>query len=88
MTLFAMVACSDPPTATDYDQTCSADADCVAVRSGCDDGCQCPDSAINAKDLTQFQKDHDGCKPTIGCECIQSHVSCTSGKCTFDPGPA
>ena len=45
--------------ASDYDQTCATDADCVPVYEGtaCDPQCLCANAAINAGALDTYQSD-------------------------------
>ena len=54
-----LAACSRTITANSYDQTCTADQDCVVIGEGdaCS-GCRCPNAAINRKDEAKFNGDY------------------------------
>lgn len=83
-----VLACSGAPIASDYDQSCKVDSDCVGVWSGTCEGCQCPNDAINRNEQAKFEGDiqRSGCTPTLACACIQSAVECKSGVCSFVAG--
>lgn len=51
----AVASCAHPILASDFDQTCEADSDCVAVMVGeiCD--CICTVAAINKSDQSDYQ---------------------------------
>jgi hypothetical protein len=77
-------------SASNYDQTCTADSDCAVVTSGdyCSTICLCGGSVINAVALTQFNKDVS--ETPVGthgvvtgyCPCTPPQVPCCRhGKC-------
>jgi hypothetical protein len=81
--------------ATAYNQTCHADADCVAVVSGdvCS-SCSCPSGAINRADFGRYQTDltrvENACPPSrthIECDCVLTAVQCESSVCAVCPQP-
>lgn len=65
----------------DYDQSCTQDADCVAVKNG-DICCGCPDAAINKSELERYQDDLGECAAIceIGCTGAAKPV-CVDKKC-------
>ncbi|MCC6899772.1 MAG: hypothetical protein IT377_12405 [Polyangiaceae bacterium] len=71
--------------ASDYDQTCSVDSDCVIIDIGACE-CSCSTAVINAKDQAKFQHDLEQCD-TGGNECgmclwMGSSVPyCNGGQC-------
>jgi hypothetical protein len=70
-------------SASDYNQTCSVDTDCVVVASGC--GCGEVVAAINGADLARYEADArraaEGC-PTSMEECAPSPpAACAQGTC-------
>jgi hypothetical protein len=88
-------------TASHYDQSCSADSDCVRVDFGnyCDWLCRCGGDAINRASLNRFTADiamtplGQGCIPGV-CSCgyifgpCCREGQCTTGSaCGMDAGP-
>jgi hypothetical protein len=66
---------------TDYDQTCKADADCVAVKNG-DICCGCPNAAINKSDLARYQDDLGTCAAVCEIACVGDAIPvCANGTC-------
>jgi hypothetical protein len=84
---------------TNYDQSCKADSDCVAITSGqaCTGyDCACANAAINKDDLQSYEQLHSTVQPGPGplCECpALGFAHCAESKCTFslfeqpDAGP-
>jgi hypothetical protein len=71
--------------ASDYDQSCSKDADCTetfegVIRSG---ECHCPNAAINRKLGDAYQADFYAKRPTgfflYQCDCLLRHARLPSG---------
>jgi hypothetical protein len=76
--------------ASDYDQTCTKDADCTSVTDGnlCTIGCtNCPNATINMNALSQYSADFS--KKLSGprdCPCpLGPAPVCNSGTCGFAP---
>jgi|HubBroStandDraft_1064217.scaffolds.fasta_scaffold53392_2 hypothetical protein len=78
-------------SASNYDQSCSADTDCRVVTSTdyCSVHCLCGGSAINVGALAQFNKEisetplGSGALGRTGCPCPPSYAPCCrAGKCT------
>ena len=88
MLLVAPFGCNDEIWASDYDQSCSLDTDCVIVAEGdyCDrDACNCPAAAINRDDLDRWEQDLSElyrCEDWVDCECYSASVGCQEGTCT------
>ncbi len=85
-------ACSTSVDATDYDQSCNADADCAVVLVGSLCSCACRFDAIALRDLPQYQEDataaNDHCftEETCAAACEPpGPAACLSGKCTAVP---
>ncbi len=58
--LLAQCDCGGAIRATDYDQSCTADEDCVPVADGekCSiERCGCPDTAINVAEQERYERD-------------------------------
>jgi hypothetical protein len=78
--------------ASDYDQSCTSNAECVGVGEGdtCGPPCAitCPTTAINVSELTHYHSDltaarwlYDGT-----CNCPAAYgTCCQDGRCTVDP---
>ena len=92
--LVACTSAKDPPpiSASDYDQTCTADSDCVEINVGDVCGCiGCGGGAINAKDEAKYQSDvtqraaechtHAACP---GFDCVCSRVACIAKTCAVE----
>jgi hypothetical protein len=81
-------SCS-PVLASDYDQSCTVDSDCVAVgeEPQCPaSGCECPSAAVNKGVATQYQAALSRAStirlPVSGCSCAcESAALCRGGKC-------
>ena len=70
--------------ASDYDQTCAQDDDCVGVASGtfCSGGCSCTNAAIHKT----AQAAYDAAFPNVGqlaCPCAAPMVYCGGGQCRY-----
>ena len=76
-------------SASSYDQSCTQNADCVAVWDGsvCTN-CRCPNAAINRSALPQYQSDLAAMHPTPSiCDCPAfPPPTCLSGTCTTPRG--
>jgi len=92
-----VTACTDANVqliqASNYDQTCSVDTDCVAIAEGnacfrCVVACG-TGGAINRSALSNYQSDISktiGAKETGGCFCPDAFFpSCRGGICCADP---
>ena len=77
--------------ASDYDQSCTQDSDCVGIAEGqlCEQGCiGCANAAINVRDQAKYQSAVSGFSGT--CSCPGVPIACNAGTCglaTF-PSPA
>jgi hypothetical protein len=92
----AATSCSDPDaeviSASDYDDSCDADSDCVNVAVGnfCYPGANsCPNGAISKKAYPKYQSDISKtyaaqCFGLSGCR-AGSIPCCRNGKCQTDP---
>lgn len=66
---------------TEYDQSCTKDADCVVVKDG-DICCGCPDAAINVSELERYQDDLGTCDAQCDIGCVGDPIAvCSAGKC-------
>ena len=82
--------CSDEILASDYDQSCSIDADCVQVieleADGSDCSTGCTSVAINKKDQARYDEDLADARSKCGgmrsafCE-ISGTPICVKGRC-------
>ncbi len=87
---------NDPTTvqASTYDQKCTQDVDCLAVKTGNVCHACCNTDAINVAESGRFKTDVEAkqaaCGKMMACTilCKQSHAACVSGKCTLQPGEA
>lgn len=61
----------------DYDQSCTADADCVPIAAGDVCGSCCPNVAIHKSDLSTYQDDVEG----IDCENGRYLMACLADGC-------
>jgi hypothetical protein len=93
--LVALVACAPSDVnASDYDQSCAKDDDCVAVSElhtrGTDCIFSCDAKAINAKDKAQFDEDvrdeerHCGAMASPFCD-VSGVPRCVQGRCEIKP---
>jgi hypothetical protein len=81
-----VLACKSDPilTLTDYDQSCSADADCIVVAEG--DVCCCGGTsvAINQKELGRYRTDRDNTlKQGCASGCTEACSSAPPAACQF-----
>src|SRR5262245_38615312 len=85
-------ACGPAPLihASDYDQSCKVDDDCVAVVDGMLSCCSnCPTAAINERALPVYQADQRDRTPSctdVACPaiaCLPPTAVCKSGKCAI-----
>jgi hypothetical protein len=83
-------ACAESPLilATQYDQSCAHDDDCVGVFQGTITCCSgCPNAAINKKDIGKYLADFDDLKPSCsasdacGLDCAFTEAFCATGRC-------
>jgi len=74
--------------ASDYDQSCTVDTDCVGIATGdlCDGQCtDCVTAAINVRDQAKYQSDFSSkVSKEVNCPCPSGDVACNAGTC----GPA
>jgi hypothetical protein len=74
--------------ASDYDQSCTVDTDCVGIATGdlCDGRCtDCVNDAINVRDEVKYQFDFSSkVSKEVNCPCPAGVVACNAGTC----GPA
>ena len=77
------------PPITDYDQTCGAADDCVAVFTGDPCGCSCDAGAINRSERLRYLDDRKkACADPPDCgACSPSRALCTAGRCTVEVCP-
>ncbi len=100
---FFLFACSSTPpdiVASDYNQTCVVDTDCITITvGGC---CSCPNAAISASDQSKYQADdakrvqactsQPACETAQPCATIETHcyggtcTTCQAGSCPSDDG--
>lgn len=71
---------------TDYNTSCTADADCMAVTVGSVCGCSCGNAAINRTDAVRYHSDHTAARshcsgPECLADCAAPKLSCSSGTC-------
>ncbi len=74
--------------ASDYDQSCSSNLDCVVVDDGdaCDT-CDCGNAAVNVDAEDDFRARYDelrgtcGPMPAIACDCERTLAHCSEGVC-------
>ena len=93
--LVVLVACAPSDVnASDYDQSCAKDDDCVAVSElhtrGTDCIFSCDTKAINKKDKAQFDEDvadeERDCRGMASPFCDVSGVpKCVQGRCEIKP---
>jgi hypothetical protein len=97
-----VAACSSSSTnheivASDYDQACTKDSDCIAVAVGADGCCglPCPNAAINSSSNAQYEEDVatrretcDPALPCIGVPCSKYAAICTKGLCSIGAAQA
>jgi len=79
--------------ATDYDQTCAQDADCVAIVEGfalCTGMCWCPNATIRASEEGRYLSNLaqiEAQASAFGCSCPPvSPPICRLGLCILEPG--
>lgn len=95
LVLVLIAGCSEAKhsiSASDYDRSCSADADCVAIYEGSIGCCgvvACPNAAINAADSERYMSDvasrTETCSPAPPCvapiDCPTIHPVCSNQVC-------
>lgn len=65
----------------EYDQSCTEDSDCVAVKDG-DICCGCPNAAINKSDLDRYNDDLGTCSAQCDIGCVGDPIPvCVDKKC-------
>jgi hypothetical protein len=81
--------------ASDYDQSCVHDSDCLGIVEGnlCDGRCtDCVNAAINVRDRAKYQSDFSSkVSKAVNCLCPGAVVACNGGTCgpaTFPVPPA
>jgi hypothetical protein len=70
--------------ASDYDQSCTTDSDCMAVTEGnsCRPCFACPNAAINGRDLDRYQSDVAAATTVVNtCDCFAPLACCHAGRC-------
>lgn len=90
----ALAGCSTTLEASDYDQSCSSDADCIPAFFGdvCS-FCACNESAVNLREVTRYAEDRRAaarnCSSTladIACgPCPSVEARCRSARCVVEP---
>lgn len=92
LSLFAACNTNHELVASDYDQTCQQDSDCVAIFQGelgcCGGGC--PNAAISRANYGKYQMDVasrqqrcDPAPPCIGVTCFPCSAACVAGRCAI-----
>ena len=78
--------CSSEILATDFDQSCSADTDCVSVLVGDMCSCACTTGAINKRDLPAYTEERGDISCSIDCgPCPELETPvCKSGACSVE----
>jgi hypothetical protein len=92
--LLALAGCNDGVSTTlqlsNYETTCSTEADCIAAFVGdpCETTCQCPNAALNQADFPREQSDLMAvtalcATPPATCTmaCPSPAPTCTKGVC-------
>ncbi len=75
--------------ASDYDQSCTQDSDCVGIAEGdlCTEGCtDCVNAAINVRDQAKYESAVSGYAG--GCNCPGVPIGCNAGTCGITTFPA
>ncbi|NUQ74657.1 MAG: hypothetical protein HUU21_13970 [Polyangiaceae bacterium] len=84
--MIAAAGCSDEILATDFDQTCAADADCATVFVGdiCDCGCEV--GAISKQAVPEYSERRADIRCSTSCgECPDPKPAvCKSGVCAVE----
>lgn len=80
----APAGCSDVILASDFDQSCTADADCVTVLVGDICECGCESGAINKRDLEKYREERGDISCSTSCEFCpeQDPAVCKAGVCS------
>ena len=74
---------------SNYQTSCTAPSDCIAVFIGNVCGCHCANAAISNADSARYQSEYhsaqQGCQQGLGCgvECVNTTVACTSNVCAI-----
>ncbi len=83
----AVAACEEDIKASDYDQSCNADSECVPIETGAGSCCgfsDCgDDAAINKADFRQYLSDFQAASSAT---CGGAHFECPNIEC--QPPPA
>lgn len=71
---------------SDYNTSCTVDADCMAVTVGDVCGCSCGNAAINRSDAARYRSDYSLARshctgPECLADCIVPKVTCSTGIC-------
>lgn len=83
-----LAGCSTNIKATDYNQKCTANADCAAIAVGDVCACGCESGGINRADLAKADADRAGvsCTTTLLCKpCAAVEGFCQAGTCSTRP---
>ena len=91
-----LLACDRTISANDYNRACTQDAQCSLVTDGdvCDNGCGCPNAAVNNDALVEFTTDRGsqarGCGPRFvggaeACADCSTTAVCRAGRCEAQP---
>jgi hypothetical protein len=76
---------------TQFDATCTADADCGLVFTGDVCGCSCAEGAIRASEVPRFNQEvsdaRQGCSDQVECMACEdaNKAVCQQGKCAAVP---
>jgi hypothetical protein len=97
LVLVLVAACAglESVRASEYDQSCSVDADCVLVNELAVENSQCSEcnvGAVNAKDAPRMRDDVTEMRgecpqdaPSALCQAFDGRAGCVSGRCTVVP---
>jgi hypothetical protein len=83
----SVVACINV-RASNFDQSCHKDADCIEVSTGqlCSGGCQCPNDVIGVSGLGAYDMAIAPLGPHPACFCPPPGTPyCSSGACSLCP---
>jgi hypothetical protein len=81
--------------ASDFDQSCASDTDCVAVQEGnlCGGGCTCSNAAVRTTAVAAFQSaaatipKAEAGTLHVACPCAPETPYCFAGKCDYGIRP-
>jgi hypothetical protein len=97
LSLSFIAACAglESVRASEYDQSCAADADCVLVNELAVENSQCSEcnvGAVNVKDAPRMRDDVTEMRgecpqdaPSALCAAVDGRAGCVSGRCTVVP---